>query len=142
MRVVCMRTGVVLGPGGGALAKLVPLFRKGLGGKLGNGRQWFSWIQRADAIEAYVDAISNPRYVGPVNLVAPESTRYADFAKALGAALHRPSFFRVPGFALRIAAGELSDALLHGRRVVPAKLEALGFSWQHPTLARALAASV
>ena len=137
VRVVCMRTGVVLASDGGALAKLVPVFKKFVGGRIGSGRQWFSWIHRDDAIAAYLAATSDARYAGPLNLVA-SSDRFADFARALGKSLHRPSVFPVPAFALRAIVGEMAETLLHGRRVVPAKLSALGFAWQHPTLASAL----
>ena len=138
LRVVTMRTGVVLAPDGGALAKLVPAFKKFVGGKLGSGRQWFSWIHRDDAITAYLEALDDARYTGPINLVA-RSDRFSDFAKALGKALHRPSFFPVPSFALKAIVGEMAEALLHGRNVVPAKLTELGFVFTHPTLEAALA---
>ncbi len=137
-RVVCMRTGVVLAQDGGALARLVPLFKKLLGGKLGTGRQWFSWIHRDDAISAYLEALDDARYAGPINLVA-RSDRYADFAKALGKALHRPSLIPTPSFAVKLVAGELAEALLNGRNVVPAKLKSLGFVFTHPVLESALA---
>ena len=129
VRVACMRMGLVLGPGGGVLARM-----KGPVGKLGNGRQWMSWISLADAHVAYATAIADERYSGPINLVT-DSIRNADFAQALG------KWRRVgaPGFALRLVLGELSEPLLHGRRVVPARLRELGFTWQHPTLADALA---
>lgn len=137
VRVVCMRTGVVLAPDGGALAKLVPVFKKFVGGRIGSGRQFFSWIHRDDALAAYLAALDDPRYTGPINLVA-RSDRFADFAKALGASLHRPSVFPVPAFALKAIVGEMAETLLNGRNVVPAKLTELGFAWQHPTLASAL----
>lgn len=141
VRVCCVRIGVVLGRGGGAMAQIVPTFRRGLGGKLGNGRQWFSWIQRDDLVRILVEALANERYRGPINGVT-ESVRYADFARALGAALHRPSFWRIPGFAVRLGAGDLAEYLLHGRRVMPARLTELGFRFMHATLADALAASI
>ena len=137
VRVVCMRTGMVLGPGG-ALAKLAAPFRLFAGGPIGSGRQWVSWIHRDDAVRGFAAAVADDRYTGPINLVT-DSVRNADFARALGAALGRPSWLPVPGFALRAALGELADYALHGRRVVPARLRALGFTWTHPTLAGALA---
>lgn len=137
-RVVCMRTGVVLGRNGGALEKMLPAFKKFVGGKLGSGKQWFSWIHRDDAVAAYLAAIDDARYVGPINLVA-DSTRFGEFAKALGHALHRPAVMRVPGFAVKALFGELAESLLHGRRAVPAKLHALGFTFRFPDLAPALA---
>jgi uncharacterized protein (TIGR01777 family) len=132
-----MRTGMVLGPGG-ALAKLTTPFRLFVGGPIGSGRQWVGWIHRDDAVRAYLAAVTDERYAGPINLVT-DSVRNADFARALGTALGRPSWLPVPGFALRAALGELADHALHGRRVVPARLRALGFTWIHPTLAEALA---
>ena len=137
-RVVTMRTGVVLAKEGGALAKLVPAFKKFVGGRIGSGRQWFSWIHRDDAITAYLEALDDARYAGPINLVA-RSDRFADFAKALGKALHRPALFPLPSFALKAIVGEMAEALLHGRNVVPAKLTELGFVFTHPVLEAALA---
>jgi uncharacterized protein (TIGR01777 family) len=137
VRVVCMRTGMVLGPGG-ALARLVVPFRLFAGGPIGSGRQWVSWIHRDDAVRAYATAIGDERYTGPINLVTG-SVRNAELARALGAALGRPSWLPVPGFALRAALGELADYALHGRRAVPARLRELGFTWTYPTLAPALA---
>jgi uncharacterized protein len=137
VRVACMRTGMVLGPGG-ALARLTTPFRLFAGGPIGSGRQWVSWIHRDDAVRAYAAAVADDRYTGPINLVT-DSIRNADFARALGAALHRPSWLPVPVFALRVALGELADYALHGRRAVPTRLRALGFTWTHPTLAEALA---
>jgi len=140
VRVVCMRTGLVLG-GGGALARMTTPFKLFAGGRIGSGRQWMSWIHHADVVAAYTAAVHDERYAGPLNLVAG-SVRNADFSAALGKALHRPSWLPVPGFALRAAVGELSEYLLNGRNVVPRKLEQLGFTWQHRELAEALASSV
>ena len=137
VRVACMRTGMVLGRGG-ALGKLTAPFRMFVGGPIGSGRQWVPWIHVDDAVRALAAAVGDDRYTGPINLVT-DSVRNADFARALGAALGRPSWLPVPGFALRAALGELADYALHGRRVVPARLRALGFTWTHPTLAEALA---
>ena len=137
VRAVSMRTGMVLGRGG-ALAKLTAPFRMFVGGPIGSGRQWVPWIHRDDAVRAYAAAATDERYTGPINLVT-DSVRNAAFARALGAALGRPSWLPVPGFALRVALGELAEYALHGRRVVPARLRALGFTWTHPTLAGALA---
>lgn len=137
VRVACMRTGVVLGPGG-ALAKLTTPFKLFAGGRIGSGRQWVSWIHRDDAIRAYIAALADERYTGPLNLVTT-SVRNAELASALGAALGRPAWLPVPGFALRAAVGEFAEYLLHGRRVVPARLRELGFAWTYPTLEAALA---
>ena len=136
VRVVTMRTGLVLGPGG-ALTKLTTPFKLFAGGRIGSGRQWVPWIDRDDAIRAYITALDDERYTGPINLVTA-SVRNAELANALGKALGRPSWLPVPGFALRAAVGEFAEYLLHGRRVVPARLRDLGFTWTHATLAAAL----
>ena len=138
VRVASMRTGVVLGPGG-ALAKMATPFKLFVGGRIGSGEQWFSWIHLADVVAAYLAATSDERYAGPINLVAPGSVRNADLSRALGKVLHRPSWLPVPAFAVKLAVGELAEYLLEGRRVVPAKLHALGFTWKHGDLASALA---
>jgi uncharacterized protein (TIGR01777 family) len=140
VRVAMMRTGLVLG-GGGALAKLATPFKLFAGGPIGSGRQWLPWIHRDDAAAAFAAAVHDDRYRGPINLVT-DSVRNRDFARALGAAMHRPSWLPVPGLAVKAAAGELAEYLLHGRRVVPARLRALGFAWKHPELAEALAAAL
>lgn len=141
VRVVRMRTGLVLGPGG-ALAKMTGPFRFFIGGKLGSGKQWVSWIHRDDVVAAYLAALDDPRWTGPVNLVAPESTRASEMARALGAVLHRPSWMPVPGFAIRAAVGELAEYLLNGRKAIPKALTTFGFSFKYPTLRPALAASL
>jgi uncharacterized protein len=139
VRVVCMRTGIVLGPGG-ALAKMTTPFKLFVGGRIGNGRQWVPWIHRDDAIRAYLAAVEDDRYTGPINLVTA-SVRNAELSRALGKALGRPSWLPVPGFALRAAFGELADYALHGRCVVPKRLRELGFTWTYPNLDEALAHS-
>ena len=137
VRVVMMRTGIVLGERGGALAKMETPFKLFAGGRIGSGHQWFSWIHVDDVLAAYLAAVDDARYRGPLNLVT-DSVRNAEFSKQLGRALHRPSWLPVPAFALRIAVGELAESLLNGRRVVPAGLRTLGFSWKHPELPEAL----
>jgi uncharacterized protein (TIGR01777 family) len=137
VRVGCMRSGIVLGPGG-ALAKLTTPFKLFVGGRIGSGRQWVAWIHRDDAVRAYLAALDDERYTGPINLVTA-SIRNAELAGALGKALGRPSWLPVPGFALRAAVGEFAEYLLHGRRVVPRRLRALGFTWTRATLDDALA---
>jgi uncharacterized protein (TIGR01777 family) len=137
LRVACMRTGIALGPGG-ALAKLTAMFKGFVGGRIGSGRQWVPWIHRDDAVRGYVAALTDDRYTGGINLVAG-SVRNAELSKALGKALSRPAWLPVPAFALRAAVGEFADYLLGGRRVVPARLRELGFSWTQPTLEAALA---
>ncbi|HEX7837038.1 MAG TPA: TIGR01777 family oxidoreductase [Kofleriaceae bacterium] len=137
VRVVSLRIGMVLGPGG-ALAKLTTPFRLFVGGPVGSGRQWVPWIHRDDAVRAITAALADARYAGPINLVTA-SVRNAELARAIGKALGRPSWLPVPGFAVRAALGELADYVLHGRRVVPRRLQELGFSWKYPDLAEALA---
>jgi len=141
VRVVRMRTGVVLGPGG-ALGRMQTPFKLLIGGPLGLGRQWLSWIHLDDAVAAYLAAIDDDRLRGPVNLVAPEAARARDLARAVGKALRRPSWMPVPGFALRAAVGELADYLLAGRKVVPRALGAIDFRFQHPQLDEAVAAAL
>ena len=136
VRVVIMRTGIVLGPGG-ALDKMTTPFKLFVGGKLGSGRQWMPWIHRDDVVAAYLAATTDERYRGPINLVRG-SVRNAEFARALGHALGRPSWLPVPGFAIKAAVGEFAEYVLRGRRVVPKQLEALGFPWTRGVLADAL----
>jgi uncharacterized protein (TIGR01777 family) len=140
VRVAAFRTGLVLGAGG-ALARLETPFKLFAGGKIGSGRQWVSWIHLADLVNAYATALTDERYAGPINAVT-DSTRNADFSRAIGHALHRPSWLPVPGFALKAAVGELAEAILHGRRAVPAKLRALGFRFEHPDLDEAVASAL
>ena len=140
VRVAAFRTGLVLGPGG-ALARLETPFKLFAGGKVGSGKQWVSWIHLADIVRAYVAALTDDRYAGPINAVT-DSTRNADFSRAIGRALHRPSWLPVPAFALKAAVGELAESILHGRRAVPAKLRALGFAFEHPELEEAVASAL
>ncbi|BCU76101.1 TIGR01777 family oxidoreductase [Luteolibacter sp. LG18] len=139
VRVVLLRTGVVLGKGGAAYEKLRKLFNLGLGGKLGSGRQWMPWIHVDDEVAAILHAIRSPVVSGPVNLVAPRPERNADFTRKFAAALHRPAFLSVPGFALKFALGGFGEAMLGGQRAVPAALEHSGFQFRHPDLEGALA---
>jgi uncharacterized protein (TIGR01777 family) len=141
IRVAHLRTGIVLDRRGGALAKMLPLFRFGLGGKMGNGRQWWSWITLADEIGA-IRFLLDHDVAGAVNLTAPEPATNAELAKAIGRAMHRPSFVPVPKFGPKLLLGrELADALLFGsQRVIPEVLAAAGYPFQHPRLDEALAA--
>lgn len=142
IRVVHMRLGIVLGPGG-ALSRMLPVFRLGLGGPLGSGRQWMSWISLPDAVAAILFALQTPALDGPVNLTAPEPVTNAVFTRALARALHRPAVLPAPAFALRLALGEMADeALLASTRVLPARLASEGFVFQHPVLDRALAVAL
>lgn len=135
IRVVHPRFGIVLHPSGGALAKMLPVFRLGLGGPLGDGRQRMSWISLDDAVGALLHALDHPTLTGPLNLTSPDAVSNAELSRALGKALHRPAFMRVPGFALRAALGEMADvALLGGARVAPQQLLDTGFVFAHPSL--------
>ena len=131
-RLVITRFGVVLAPEGGALKKMLLPFKLGVGGPIGNGRQWFSWIDRDDALRFVMWAIDNESVRGVYNVTAPEPVRNRDFARALGRALHRPSFMPVPAFALRMMFGQMADeALLAGQRVLPARADGEGFEFAH-----------
>jgi len=141
VRVACLRTGVVVGRGAEALARMAAPFRLFAGGPVAGGGQWFSWVHLADVVAAYLHAIDAPAAAGPLNVVAPGAVRQADFARALGAVLRRPSWAPVPAFALRLAVGELATYLAHGRKVVPAALEAQGFRFRYSDARAALAAS-
>lgn len=139
IRVVHARFGVVLSPRGGALAKLLPLFRLGLGGNLGDGREWMPWITIDDAVAVLRYCIRNESIHGPVNTVAPLAVTNAEFTRALAAALHRPAIIPAPAFALRLAFGQMADeALLASCRVVPEKLRQAGFPFADPGIGPAL----
>lgn len=143
VRTVLLRYGVVLAKGGGALAKMLPAFRLGLGGRLGDGRQWLSWISLWDAITATVQAVENPRYRGPINVVAPNPVTNGDFTATLAARLRRPAFLPAPEWALHLLFGEMADAtLLASTRAVPGKLQEVGFKFRYPTLDEALRAEL
>lgn len=138
-RVVSTRIGIVLSPRGGALKSLLPMFRLGLGGPLGSGRQWWSWISLQDAARALVHLVEQSGVSGPVNIAAPNPARNRDFARALGHALHRPALVPAPRFALRLMLGQAADEmLLFSQRVQPQVLEASGFSFEHAELDEAL----
>lgn len=139
VRVVSLRIGPVLAREGGALSALERLFRLGLGGPVGNGRQWMPWIQADDLVRLIETVRSDAAARGAVNAVAPRLVRNRDFTRALAAQLHRPALLRVPAFALRAALGPLAGELLDSRRVVPARASALGFEWRFPDVASALA---
>lgn len=139
IRVVRMRFGVVLSPAGGALAKMLLPFKLGLGGKIGSGRQYMSWIALDDVVGAIHHAITNEGLMGPVNVVAPKAATNAEFTRALGQALSRPTIFPMPAFAARLAFGEMGDELLlSSTRVEPRKLLSSGYTFQHPELDGAL----
>ena len=140
-RLVLLRTGLVLGREG-ALAKMRLPFSLGLGGRLGSGRQWMPWIHVDDWAALTATLIADTHATGAFNLTAPQPATNADFTRALGRAVHRPAVIPVPGFALRLALGEMADLLLTGQRAMPAKALALGYTFRYPVLADALAAAL
>lgn len=138
MRVVTPRIGVVLGKEGGALKKMLPPFRAGAGGPLAGGGQWMSWIHVEDMVRLIAFALHTAGLEGAVNAVSPNPVTNADFTRALAAALDRPAFIPVPGFALRLLFGEMASVLVDSQRAVPAAAEAAGFHFLHPDLAETL----
>jgi uncharacterized protein (TIGR01777 family) len=142
MRVVCVRTGVVLDKSGGALEKMLPPFKLGVGGPVAGGRQYISWIHRDDLVGIYVAALGDERWSGPVNATAPEPVSNREFSQALGHALHRPALLPVPGAALALLYGEMSEIVTKGARVMPAKPLVLGYEFRHARLDEALAAAL
>ena len=139
IRVVKLRTGLVLSPGGGALAKLLLPFRMGVGGRVGSGRQWVSWIGLDDAVSAIIHAIGTEPLAGPVNLVAPAPVTNAELTATLARVLRRPAIVPVPAFALRLAFGEMGEAtLLASQRIRPRRLLESGYRFRFPTLESAL----
>ncbi len=139
IRVVLARFGIVLARHGGALAKMLLPFKLGAGGRLGSGQQWMSWVTLEDVVGVLRFAIENGAVSGPVNVVAPQAVRNAEFTKALANTLRRPALFPAPAFALRLALGEMADALLlSSQRVMPQALEKLGYSFRNAALIPAL----
>jgi uncharacterized protein (TIGR01777 family) len=142
-RVVHLRSGVVLSADGGALGKVLPLFKLGLGGRLGSGRQWMSWIAIADHITALRFLLDRSDISGPVNVTSPEPVRNRDYTKAIGRAVHRPALAVVPAAALRVALGDFADeGVLVSQRVLPARLEDAGFVFTNADIDSALTAIV
>ena len=143
IRVVLARIGIVLAKNGGALPQMARPFRLGVGGKIGSGRQWMSWISLADVVAILKFCLENGAVRGAVNLVSPHPVRNAEFTSALAKALHRPALFPAPPFALRLAMGEMADALLlSSQRVVPARLEKLGYRFLDSDLSGTLATNL
>jgi len=141
IRTVMLRFGVILSGTGGALARMLLPFRLGLGGRLGSGRQWMSWLSLPEAIGILRFAIESPRMRGPINAVGPNPVRNAQFTKTLGRALGRPTVLPAPAFTLRALLGEMADALLlSSQHVLPKRLEEVGYRFQHPELEQALRA--
>jgi uncharacterized protein (TIGR01777 family) len=140
VRVVLLRFGIILAKQGGALPKMMMPFRFGLGGALGSGRQWISWIALQDVVAIVQEALRNDSWKGPINLVAPQAVRNSDFTKSLAKVLHRPAIFTAPAFALKLAMGEMAETLLGGVRVAPQVLEQNGYRFLHANLDEALKA--
>jgi uncharacterized protein (TIGR01777 family) len=140
MRVVLLRFGIILAKQGGALPKMMMPFRFGLGGKLGSGRQWTSWIALQDVVAIVQEALRNDSWKGPINLVAPHAARNSDLTKSLAKVLHRPAIFTAPAFVLKLAMGEMAETLLGGVRVAPQVLEQHGYRFIHANLDEALKA--
>lgn len=139
IRTVMLRIGFILSPRGGGLARMLPPFRMGVGGRLGSGRQWMSWISIVDVVGAIQHALTTEALWGPVNAVAPHPVTNAEFTRTLGRILGRPTIFPMPGFAARLAFGEMADVLLlASQRVQPVKLQSSGFQFRHPELEGAL----
>ena len=141
VRTVKLRTGLVLDPTGGALGRMLPLFRFGLGGKLGNGKQWWSWITLHDHIRAITFALES-KIEGPVNVTSPNPVTNQEFTAGLARALHRPALFPAPSFALKIALGGFASEILGSKKVMPQALMDAGFNFDYPHIAPALAALV
>ena len=141
VRTVKLRTGLVLDPTGGALGRMIPLFRFGIGGRLGSGKQWWSWITLHDVIRAVTFALENP-IAGPINLTAPNPVTNQEFTAALARALHRPAVFPVPAIALKIAFGGFSSEMLGSKKVIPEALMEAGFTFDYPHIGAALAVLV
>lgn len=138
MRVACTRTGVVLSRGGGALGKMLPFFKLGLGGPVAGGRQYVPWIHLEDVVGGLLRCVDDDSAAGPVNLTAPNPVTNTELSHALGRALGRPAFLPVPGFAIRLLYGEMAEMVTTGQRVVPARLQALGYRFRHPDVEPAL----
>lgn len=142
LRAVQVRTGVVLDRSGGALAKMLPAFRLGVGGPVAGGHQYMSWIYAEDVVGMMLAALEDERWSGPINATAPEPVTNREFSKALGSVLRRPSLLPVPGFALRALYGDMAEIVTSGARVMPAKPLVLGYEFSHPQLHEALRAAL
>lgn len=137
-RVVKVRTGVVLDAEGGALAKMLPFFKAGVGGPVGGGKQYMPWIHVDDVVGIYLAALDSPDFAGPINAAAPNPVTNKDFSHALGRALHRPAVAPVPGFTIKAMYGEMAQIVLNGVRMVPGRAAELGYEFAHPDLDEAL----
>ncbi len=137
-RTVVLRTGIVLDIGGGALAKMLPPFKYFIGGPIGSGKQYVSWIHREDMVNLYIEALLNPELKGPLNATAPNPVTMKELSQTIGKAMHRPSWFPVPGFILKLLIGESAQVILTGQKVIPEKLLKQGFQFSFPRLEEAL----
>ena len=142
VRVVTPRTGILLARDAGALARMLPFFRMGVGGPVAGGRQWMPWVHRDDVVGMMLAALDEPAWSGPVNVAAPVPVTNRDFSAALGRALRRPAVLPVPGFALRLLYGEMADIVTSGQRAVPKRAQELGYRFRHPELDEALRSAV
>ena len=140
VRVVMLRSGIVLGLGGGALTQMLLPFKLGLGGPLGNGNQWMPWVHVEDVVGVILHAIEHASVSGPINVAAPTPVRNREFTKTLAQVLHRPAFLPAPAFGLKILLGEFADVLLASQRVLPKRIQELGYSFRYPALEGALRA--
>lgn len=138
VRVAPVRVGVVLAKDGGALKQMLLPFKLGLGGPVGNGKQWVSWVHLDDMVNIFLTALDHPEANAPINGAAPEPLRNKAFSKCLASALHRPCLFPVPKLAVRLKFGEVADVVIGGQRVLPARLEQLGYKFQYPTCQSAM----
>ena len=142
LRVVQVRTGVVLDSDGGALSKMLPPFRLGVGGPVAGGRQYVSWVHAQDLVGMMIAALEDERWSGPINATAPDPVPNHDFSKVLGKVLRRPALLPVPGFALRALYGEMAEIVTTGARVLPAKALVLGYEFAYPRLEEALRSAI
>lgn len=138
IRVTITRFGLVLGKTGGVLGQMIPLFKKFIGGPLGSGNQWFSWIHMEDLLSAFIFVFNNKEISGPVNFCSPNPVHNRDLAKALGEVLSRPAFIKTPAFVLRLVLGEFGSVVLEGQQVLPSQLLRYGFVFQYPEIRGAL----
>ena len=137
-RVIITRFGIVLGQNGGALGQMIPLFKFFLGGPLGSGRQWFSWVHMQDLAESFIFLLQHQELSGPFNVCSPQPVRNKDLGKAIGQVLHRPSFLPAPGVMIQLMLGEFGSVLLKGQRVIPRRLLDARFTFQYPGIIDAL----
>jgi len=138
VRVALPRTGVVLSPSGGALAKMLPPFRLGVGGPVAGGKQYVPWIHLDDVVGGLIRCIDDPKLSGPVNLTAPTPVTNRELSNALGHVLHRPAVVPVPGLAVQLLYGEMSSVVTTGQRVIPSRLTDAGYTFEHAELEGAL----